>query len=73
MMDKYKVDFLCSDLRHAETKERELRALHSATKSLGKYRKLKMTIITMDHRGIEQVSGTDIECLPAWEWLLRRD
>jgi predicted AAA+ superfamily ATPase len=85
---KYEVDFVCSDktnayeteliqvcsdLRHAETKERELRALHSAKKSLGKYRKLKMTIITMDYRGIEQVSGTDIECLPAWEWLLRRD
>jgi predicted AAA+ superfamily ATPase len=83
--NKYEVDFvcmdetngseteliqICSDLRVAETKERELRALQSAKKSLGKNRNLKMTIITMDYRGIEQVSGTDIECLPAWEWLL---
>lgn len=83
--NKYELDFVCrdgtngsvteliqvcSDLSVAETREREIRAFQSAIKSLGKTRNLKMTIITIDYKGIEQVSGKDIQCLPAWEWLL---
>ena len=32
--------------------------------------KNKMKAILMDYKGIEQISGTDIQCIPAWECLL---
>ena len=84
--NKYEVDFVCNnpgtndisliqvctDVRVAETKERELRALLSARKAFMKTDCSKMKIITMDYKATETVSGINIEYVPAWEWLLEK-
>ncbi|MFZ2655058.1 MAG: ATP-binding protein [Victivallales bacterium] len=82
--NKYEVDFICNDpgtndvsllqvctdVRVAETKERELRALLSARKSFKGGADSSMKIITMDYKSTEIVSGINVEYIPAWEWLL---
>jgi len=83
--NKYEVDFICNDpasndvsliqvctdVRVAETKERELRALLSARKIFDKASARDMKIITMDYKTTETVSGLNVEYVPAWEWLLQ--
>jgi hypothetical protein len=84
--NKYEVDFVCNDpgtndiilvqvctdASVAETKERELRALLSARKVFKGIDDSRMKIITMDYRATENVSGINIEYIPAWEWLLEK-
>jgi hypothetical protein len=28
-------------------------------------------LLTMEHRGVEQMAGREIACLPVWDWLLQ--
>jgi predicted AAA+ superfamily ATPase len=79
---KYEVDFVCSgpqgnheeliqvclDTTIAEVKERELRGLQSALKVFKHADKL--TILTLNQSGSEQVAGRTVTLRPVWEWLL---
>jgi len=61
---------VCADLTRAETREREGRGLCHAATAFGNLPDEKLLLLTMDHRGIEQVSGRNLACVPVWEWLL---
>ena len=61
---------VCADLSRAETRERELRGLQHAAAAFGNLPDESLLLLTMDHRGIEQVAGRRIACVPVWEWLL---
>jgi len=62
---------VCADLSRAETQERELRGLQRAATAFRHLPDENLLLLTMDHRGVEQVAGRKIACLPVWEWLLQ--
>ncbi len=62
---------VCADLSRAETRERELRGLQHAATAFRIRKDDDLLLLTMDHRGVERVSGHKIACLPVWEWLLQ--
>jgi predicted AAA+ superfamily ATPase len=64
---------VCADLSRAETRERELRGLQHAATAFGKLSDENLLLLTMDHRGVEQVVGRSIACVPVWEWLLQAE
>ena len=61
---------VCADLTRTETRERELRGLRHAATAFGNLPDENLLLLTLDHRGVEQVAGRSIACVPVWEWLL---
>jgi predicted AAA+ superfamily ATPase len=61
---------VCADLTRTETRERELRGLQHAATAFGHLPDENLLLLTLDHRGVEQVAGRSIACVPVWEWLL---
>jgi predicted AAA+ superfamily ATPase len=61
---------VCVDLTRAETRERELRGLQHAATAFGHLPDEGLLLLTLDHRGVEEVAGKSITCVPVWEWLL---
>jgi predicted AAA+ superfamily ATPase len=84
---QYEVDFLwrdpgtrdfqliqvCADLESAETRERELRGLVNTAKALGGIPDRNLRILTLDRKSNEKAGDHVVECLPVWEWLLRKN
>ena len=58
---------VCADLRNAETKERELRALTEAGKM---HRTAARRLLVLDRDARAAITAPDVEVQPAYEWLL---
>ncbi len=61
---------VCADLSRTETRDRECRGLCHAAREFGNLPDKSLLLLTMDHRGIEQIAGRSVTCIPVWEWLL---
>jgi uncharacterized protein len=59
---------VCSDISHIVTKEREIKALLTASKEL---RCSNLLIITENNEGTERIDGKEIHYIPLWKWLLK--
>jgi len=58
---------ICYDMDNAKTKDRELKALIKASKTLHCN---NLSVITWDYEGIEKLNNKTIKFMPLWKWLL---
>jgi uncharacterized protein len=59
---------VCADISHLSTKEREIKALMTASKEL---RCNNLLIITENKEGTEKLDGKEMHYIPLWKWLLQ--
>jgi predicted AAA+ superfamily ATPase len=57
----------CFDVNDYQTKERELKSLLKASKTLSCS---DLKVITYDYQAEERIAGKRIKFMPLWKWLL---